>query len=84
MEVESNFCSDLTYRNISDTFQYDIRFQRKLRVSEIMARMTRMQWMQKQSFCFGKKDFVLLTPILTKLGLCYAYNMDEDMLDKST
>jgi hypothetical protein len=39
--------------------------------------------MKYQSFCYGEKEFVTLSPILTNYGICYSMNLDEDLFDKT-
>jgi hypothetical protein len=36
------------------------------------------------SFCYEQQNFVMMSRILTYHGLCYAFNIAENMIDKST
>lgn len=43
----------------------------------------RTEWLEQQSFCFQQQNSAVLSPILTLHGLCYSFNLDEDIFDQT-
>jgi hypothetical protein len=71
-----------TYVNASESLY--LKSMSKLTYLEKIKRYSNARWLQSQSFCYDQQKSSTLSATLMYGGLCYFFNNEENLLDKST
>jgi hypothetical protein len=69
----------MSYFQLSHSKQVNVDLQRQ-KIIEKMQIFTRYDWMQQQSFCHGRKSNLKLMERLTKRGVCFMLNGQQDLV----
>lgn len=83
IEVGSYFCYQQLFNEFSKVLQFDKRRYSNLSFSEKFLRYVRSEQLLSQSFCYEHEEFAMFQPLLAKPGVCYVFNLNEDILNKS-
>jgi hypothetical protein len=60
------------------------RLGRKTSYVDRLFRYSRIDWLSKQSLCYDQNDYVELSLQLLEMGICYGFNLDDNVYDRST
>jgi hypothetical protein len=83
IEFRSMFCDTWTYELVSTKNLDEFRGKTTKTFMEIMKNAMRIKWLQEQSICYEQQTHLMLSPIVISEGVCFRFNMDENVLEKS-
>lgn len=84
IEVGSSLCDFTFNTEFNLKYRNDPRRDTELSYTELTERYTRTGWLEEQSLCYEQQTVTQLRSILTFHGLCYSFNYDHNIFDKST
>lgn len=83
-EIGHYFCGEGDFNITSDILWNTVHDARKMTITDRAKRYSRTDWLSKQSLCYEDRESVELSSIVVADGLAYAFNLDEELFDKTT
>lgn len=83
LHAGSYTCNISVYQYFSEYYAFDPRTFSSLTFMDKLKSFVSNEWIQDQSLCYENQGFVELSLMLTRGGLCYTFNYDDEIYDKS-
>lgn len=84
LEIASYRCNFTLLAVLNIQYEVELLMESNITHLEALKRFTLIEWLQDQSFCYENSPSVILYPTMMNSGLCYSFNVGEEMFDKST
>lgn len=84
VEKGSTRCDYQTFGDLNSRFSNELSMESNVTYLQAFDRFSSVEWLQNQSFCYERRQFAILSPMVYFIGICYSFNLDEEYIDRTT